>query len=265
MSSSKNNYFLLSIIKFLAKFLVLFLILQSPAHGLSKQSYDEDSVEADFAKYSTNNPQINDPAEKFNRKIFAFNEAFDKYFFRYVAISYRKAIPKEARMSVRNFLTNLTLPLSGVNSLLQGKVDNSLATFSSFLINSTIGIGGLFDPAGAKNIRYNYEDFSQTFAEYGASSGPYLVIPFLGPSSTRDFGGFIVEKAFDPLSFNVLAIGGKEGLITKGDSIGITVATAIDKRESMIEIIDDGRKDSFDFYAMIRSAYLQRRSAEIQK
>ena len=130
-------------------------------------------------------------------------------------------------MSVRNFLTNLTLPLSAVNSLLQGKVDNSLATFSSFLINSTIGIGGLFDPAGAKNIRYNYEDFS--------------------------------------LTFNVLEIGGKKGLITKGDSIGITVATAIDKRESMIEIIDDGHKDSFDFYAMIRSAYLQRRSAEIQK
>jgi phospholipid-binding lipoprotein MlaA len=265
MPYKKKNYFVLIVTNFLVKFLVLFLILQNPADALGKSSYDEDSIEADFAKYSNNTPQINDPAEKFNRKIFAFNEAFDKYFFRYVAISYRKAIPKKARISVRNFLTNLTLPLSTVNSLLQGKIDNSLATFSSFLINSTIGIGGLFDPAGAKNIRYNHEDFLQTFAQYGASSGAYLVIPILGPSSTRDFSGFIVEKAVDPLGFNALSIGGKKGLITKGDSIGITVADAIDKRESMIEIIDEGRKDSFDFYAMVRSAYLQKISSEIQK
>jgi phospholipid-binding lipoprotein MlaA len=261
MLSKSKKYFSLIIVKFL----VLFLITQNSAQALSSSSYDDSAIEEDFAKYSTNNAKINDPAEKFNRKIFAFNEAFDKYFFRYVALSYRKSLPKTARMSVRNFLTNLTLPLSAINSILQGKVDNGLATFSSFLINSTIGIGGLFDPAGSKNIRYNHEDFAQTFGYYGASSGAYLVIPFLGPSSTRDFGGFALEKAIDPLSFNMLSIGGKKGLITKGDSIGITVATAIDNRESMIEIIDEGRKDSFDFYAMIRSAYLQKRSAELQK
>jgi phospholipid-binding lipoprotein MlaA len=261
MSFKKKNYFLLIIIKI---FLIL-LLLQNPAEARSKTSYDEDSIEADLVKYSTTTFKINDPAEKFNRKIFAFNEAFDKYFFRYVALSYRNSVPKRARMSVRNFLTNLTLPLSAVNSILQGKIDNSLATFSSFLINSTIGIGGLFDPAGAKNIRYNYEDFGQTFGHYGAWHGVYLVIPFIGPSSIRDFNGLVLEKAVDPLSFNMLEIGGKKGLITKGDSIAITAATAIDNRESMIETIDEGRKESFDFYAMVRSAYLQKRSADILK
>ncbi len=261
MIFKRKNYFLLITVKFL----ILFLVTENSALAASNSAYDEDAIEEDFAKYSAHQPKINDPAEKFNRKIFAFNETIDKYFFRYVALSYRKSLPKKARISIRNFLTNLTLPLSTLNSILQGNADNGLATFSSFLINSTIGIGGLFDPAGANNIRYSHKDFAGTLGHYGASSGAYLVIPILGPSSTRDFTGLVMEKAIDPLSFNALSIGGEKGLITKGDSTAITVATAIDNREAMIELVDEGRKDSFDFYAMVRSAYLQKRSTEVQK
>lgn len=261
MNLKRKNYFLLIVIKFL----ILFLILPIAAKAEGISSYDDDAIEKDFALHSSNNLKINDPLEKFNRKVFAFNEAFDKHFFRYVALSYRNVLPKPARVSIRNFLTNLTLPLSAINSLLQGKVDNSLATFSNFLINSTIGIAGLFDPAGAKNIRYNHEDLSQTLGYYGMSSGAYLVIPFLGPSSTRDFSGLVAQKAVDPLSFNMLNIGGKKGLITKGDSIGLFVANAIDSRESLLDIIDEERRDSFDFYAVVRSAYIQKISTDVQK
>jgi phospholipid-binding lipoprotein MlaA len=236
---------------------------QSP----SQEVYTPDDMfyEEDFQKYSEKRFRIYDPFEKMNRKIFSFNEILDRYFFKYVALTYRHALPKPVRNSVRNFVNNLTLPISAFNSFLQGKTENGLATFSNFLINSTIGLGGLFDPAGSKNIRYNYEDFSQTFGHYSASSGAYLVIPFLGPSSVRDLSGLVVEKIVDPLSVNAFNVGGKYGLITQFESFELIMASKIDAREGIIEILDEERRDSFDLYATLRSAYLQKRAAEARK
>ncbi len=227
--------------------------------------YQKFEDEEEFETYeSANISEIHDPYEKFNRKIYAFNDVFDRYFFEHVAKAYRRGVPQTARKSIHNFLNNLSLPLSAVNSLAQGKVDNCLATFSNFLINSTIGLAGLFDIAGEKGIFYKAEDFGQTLGHYGSGSGPYLVIPFLGPSSARDFSGWLTDKSIDPLGFNILEIGGREDLIEANYRIGISITSGIDKRESLIDIIDDIRKDSFDSYATIRSAYLQKRAAEIK-
>lgn len=225
------------------------------------------SEEEEFAAYEQENPtiEIYDPLEKYNRKIYAFNDALDRYFLEHIAIAYRDSLPRKVRKSIRNFLTNLSLPISTFNSILQGKVDNSLATFSNFLINSTIGLAGLFDVAGEKGIRYDQEDFGQTLAYYGVETGAYLVLPILGPSSSRDFAGLIVDKSLNPIEFNILEIGGSENLIDANYLFGIAAASGVDTRESLIEAIRDIRKDSFDPYSTIRSAYLQKRSDNIKK
>lgn len=223
------------------------------------------SDEDDFETYANDNSdEFYDPLEKFNRKIFSFNDFLDRYFLEHVAEAYRKDVPKSARDGVRNFLTNLSSPISAVNSFLQGNANNGLATFSNFLINSTIGVVGVFNVAEEKGIRYHKEDFGQTLGHYGVKSGPYLVVPFFGPSSVRDFSGTITDQITSPTSYNAFKIGGKTYLLGQETLVTITLARAVDTRESLLDIIDDARKDSFDFYATVRSAYTQKRSNDIK-
>ena len=232
---------------------------------IATPSQQVDDLDAEFADYEIENVQeVYDPYEKFNRKVFTFNDYFDRYFLEHIARFYRKEIPPKARYSIRNFLINLSLPISSFNSLLQGKTDNSLATISTFLINSTIGVVGLFDVAGERSIRYKLEDFGQTLGHYGAQSGAYLVLPFLGPSSSRDFTGLLTDKAINPIEFNVLEIGGRTNLIEANYRLALAAAAGIDTRESLLNIIDDIREDSFDPYATIRSAYSQKRLTDIK-
>ena len=242
--------------------------LESFAQDKKQKDLAQLSVLADeeFESYESDNALIiRDPFEKYNRKVYAFNEFVDRYFLEYVAIAYRREVPKKVRKSVRNFLTNLTSPLSAVNSLLQGKTDNALATFSNFLVNSTIGVAGFINVAEEKGITYHREDFGQTLGHYRVGSGYYLMLPILGPSSTRDFAGLAVDKAVGPLDFNQLEIGGRVNAVDSGYRLALAAITGIDKREQLIDIIDDIRVDSFDPYATIRSAYLQRRLSEIKQ
>lgn len=226
----------------------------------------DDFSEDEFADFGTENKiEIYDPFEKMNRKIYAFNDGFDRYFFQYVARAYRQSLPKPTRKMIGNFLNNLSLPFSALNSFAQGKVDNGLATISNFLINSTIGVLGIFEIASEKGILYNHEDFGQTFGHYNIGSGAYLMIPILGPSSTRDFTGFAIDRAISPLGFNVFEFGNDENLFESEYLIGLTILSGVNTRASLTETIDDLRKDSFDPYATIRSAYLQRREAEVKK
>jgi phospholipid-binding lipoprotein MlaA len=229
---------------------------------------DSDQVfesEDEFEEYERENTvEIYDPLEKVNRKIFVFNDYLDRYFIEHVAIFYRDSVPQKARSSIRNFLTNLSSPVSSLNSVLQGKIDNGLATFSSFLINSTVGIGGMFDVAGEKGILYKTEDFGQTLGHYGMNPGPYLVIPLLGPSSARDASGLVVDGSVNPTGFNLLSIGGSKNLIDGEYRLTLAALGGIDKRESLIDILASIRTESFDPYATIRSAYLQKRFTDIK-
>ncbi len=223
------------------------------------------SDQDEFDDYERNNvSEIYDPLEKINRKIYSFNDAFDRYFLEYIAEAYHGGVPQKARSLIRNFLINLTLPISAFNSLLQGKTDNSMATISNFLINSTVGIFGIYDIASKKGIRYKQEDLGQTLGYYGLNPGAYLMIPILGPSSTRDFGGWLIDKTVNPIELNLIEIGGKEDLIGANYRIGIATSSGIDKRESLLTIIDDVRRESFDPYATIRSAYLQKRASDVK-
>lgn len=233
-------------------------------NGSVELIYDDEVEEIDFGTDSSVQI-INDPFEGYNRKIFNFNEFVDVYMFDPIAKGYRKTVPKPVRDSVGNVIKNLSLPFVFANSIFQGDSENAMGSFSAFLINTTLGIGGIFDVAGTKKVEYRREDFGKTFAKYGIGQGPYLVIPLLGPSTARDFSGYLVQKAVDPLSFNVLEVGGGEDIIDSGYRISLSGVSALDAREGLIDILDDARRDSFDLYATIRSAYIQRRNFEITK
>ncbi len=238
-------------------FLLIFIFLAFPVFAATNED--------EFETYEISEPEeIQDPYEKINRKIYAFNDVFDRYFFEHVARAYRKTLPERARDAVHNFLNNLSLPVSALNSVAQGKTDNALATFSNFLINSTVGVLGIFDVAGQKGIFYKTEDFGQTLGHYGSGQGSYLMIPILGPSSTRDLSGFLVDNAANPVGFNAFEVGGQRSIMPSEYLFGLIALSGIDTRENLLDVIDDIRKDSFDPYATIRSAYLQKRLNEIK-
>lgn len=256
--------------KFILFFSVL-LFFTVDAAAQKKVNYNSAEYDDEFAAYDeefskkSTDVIVSDPFESVNRKIFVFNDTLDYYLFEPIARAYHNYVPDPVRNSLKNVVTNLTLPMSSLNSFAQGKLDNGLATFSNFLINSTIGLGGIFDVAGEKNIRYNHEDLGQTLAHYGAKSGPYLVIPILGPSTVRDFGGLASSSAIDPMSFNLLKIGGSSDTIPVEYRYANSIIYYVGVRESLLTSIEDVRRDSFDLYASFRSIYIQKRNAEINR
>lgn len=199
--------------------------------------------------------QINDPMEGMNRGVFAFNEAVDKAVLEPVARGYRYVTPKPVRQSVRNFLRNLKSPLVMGNELLQGDLEGFANASGRLFINTILGVGGLFDVADMGGIPYEPEDFGQTLAVWGVGNGPYIIIPLLGPSTLRDGTGMLVDSFADPVRIYLFNTD-REWLHYTRVGVGV-----IDQREEMLDIVDDLRRNSFDYYAALRSAYYQRRQA----
>ncbi len=203
-------------------------------------------------------PEAQDPWETLNRSTFAFNETFDKYLLSPLAKGYRLILPSEIRLGIRNFLSNLSEPWTTINSALQGDLKNTGNTLARFVINSTIGILGIFDVAKEIGFEKQKEDFGQTLAIHGVGPGPYLVLPFLGPSTLRDAVGKVTSLFADPVTL-ALERNDKDQWIW----IGMAVK-GIDFREQNLEKIDNLNATSVDFYATLRSLYLERRSSMIR-
>ena len=195
-----------------------------------------------------------DPLEGFNRAMFGFNEFFDALLLRPAAEFYAKVLPPPLQRGIRNFLRNLRSPIILANDLLQGEGERAGITVSRFFINTTIGIGGLSDQAGRMGYFYHNEDFGQTFAVWGSGSGPYLVLPILGPSNPRDLVGTVVEYLVDPV--NIWA--------DNQDHDWIPLTRTVSTGVAALEILDEAKKSSLDYYATIRSLYNQRRADEIR-
>lgn len=195
--------------------------------------------------------QVYDPLEPMNRYFFDVNYALDALFLKPVAEIYRGVLPYGVRESVRNFLTNLSQPIYLVNNLLQGEVNKAGDNMGSFFVNTFMGVGGLFDVA---KINTPEEDMGQTFAVWGVPEGPYLVIPLIGPRSSRQAVGNVVDYFADPVN----EVARKNDL----DHLGIYrfVVSGIDARSRSIEALDEIEKNSIDFYATIRSLYRQNRA-----
>jgi phospholipid-binding lipoprotein MlaA len=200
--------------------------------------------------------EINDPFEPFNRLMFNTTLAIDKAVLRPTAIVYRAVFPEPIRDSVRNFLNNLDSPIIFTNDVLQGELARAKITFVRTVVNTTVGIGGLFDVADRWGFPRHREDFGQTLATLGIGEGPYLFIPLFGPANPRDLFGYGTDLFFQPLTY-----------VQWGDESYVPYVRygvdLIDLRARNIETLDEIEQTSLDYYASVRSLYRQSRNNEI--
>jgi phospholipid-binding lipoprotein MlaA len=209
------------------------------------------TVLAGCATSSTNNTDSRsasvDPYEGFNRRVYGFNSGVDKYFLKPVTKTYRFITPDFVEKGISNFFSNLLEIRNIVNALLQGKGGKAIDYSGRFVFNSTIGLGGLFDVASPMGIeKTEGEDFGQTLGAWGVGSGPYIVLPFLGPSNFRDGVSLPVDIYADPVTY----------LESSHARNGLTFLEIVDTRAQLLET---EKLLSGDRYVFIRDAYLQRR------
>lgn len=205
---------------------------------------------------SANAPAPYDPLEPMNRKLFSFNKGLDRAIIRPVAIGYKRALPGPVRTGVRNVLNNLDEPVTFINDVLQTHWSLANRAAGRFLLNSTVGLAGIFDVAGAEGATIHYSDFGQTLGHYGAPVGPYLYVPVLGPSDLRDGTGRIVDGFLSPLNLHDLHV-------SIGEQIGLVALRGIDTRAEYDQALQDLSRTATDAYAAQRSIYLQNRQAMI--
>jgi phospholipid-binding lipoprotein MlaA len=203
--------------------------------------------------------ETNDRLEPFNRAMFGVDRALDAVIIRPVAWTYREIVPDPARRGVTNFLRNLRSPITLANNLLQGDLDTAGQTIGRFVVNTTIGIGGLADVAADLGTPYRYEDFGQTLAVWGVDSGSYLYLPILGPSSVRDGVGLTIDTvAFDPVSWYSYA---DNPSWVQWAYFGTRV---VELKARSLDVLDELEASSLDYYAALRAAYWQNRALEIR-
>jgi len=200
----------------------------------------------------------NDPYENINRVVFDANMSIDKYFFEPVAEGYRWVLPTFVRTSIRNVLHNLKSPLIFTNDLLEGNPERAGQTFGRFLMNTVLGLGGIFDVGTSAKIPSHDADFGTTLAVWGVGSGPYLVLPLLNSSNPRDGIAYGLESFVDPVSIEFSAHNLDEANYTR---FGVGLVSA---RAEHIEDFDELKRSSLDFYATVRSLYWQSRNADIE-
>ena len=199
----------------------------------------------------------NDPLEPINRVIFSVNDGLDVVIIRPIATVYKTVLPTFVRRGIGNFLSNVATPITLANDLLQGEWLRAENTIVRFMLNTTAGVGGLADVAQHVGYQRHTEDFGQTLAVYGVPSGPYLVLPILGPSSPRHAVGRVVDLFANPW-FWLLADEETLVRLTPG------AVSVVHARSESLESLDAIRETSPDYYVSIRSLYTQNREAEIR-
>jgi len=227
----ERNHFILN-----AKSILLILFLVSSGCATTKNQSN------DF------NPE--DPYEKSNRKVFEFNSKIDELFLRPITDFYDSATPEFAQTSITNFFSNLDDIGISFNNFLQGNIVDSMSDITRFFINSIFGLGGFFDVASEMGLEKHSEDFGQTLGKWGAKPGPYLMLPFLGPSTTRDAFTFVGDTALAP----TLSLDDSEA------RLGLISLDLINTYSAFTGIADI---ESQDQYAFLRDAYLDRRKFEV--
>jgi phospholipid-binding lipoprotein MlaA len=199
-----------------------------------------------------------DPWENSNRAVFEFDQSLDRAIMVPVANAYRTVLPAPVRDGIHDFLQNLGSPIIFANDVLQAQPNLAGDTLARFLINTTIGLGGTIDVATKIGIPYHTNDLGITFATWGIQSGPYMVLPVLGPSNPRDLIGDIADDFGDPASI----VASQHHLIWA--SIARATVNGIDQRSRNIESLAEIERTSLDFYATARSLARQRRAAQIR-
>lgn len=210
--------------------------------------------------------EVWDPLEGANRFVFSINRAVDIIAIRPVAVLYRDWMPAPAQRGIHNMLDNLGEPVTAISEVVQGTPGRAGTTIARFLINSTVGVAGLFDVASAVGLSKTKEGFGNTIGYYAGvepeNGGFYIVLPVIGPSNARDGVGLAIDAAVDPFSIVTFSISRTAGWIYSGARFG---ATAIDTRSRTLYALDDLERNSVDYYAALRSAYTQQRADIIRQ
>lgn len=200
---------------------------------------------------TSNNP--NDPLEGFNRAMFSFNDGVDKVALKPVAQAYDTVVPGPVQTGIGNFFGNIGDLWSSINQLLQGRIEQGVSTFMRVAINTTFGLGGVLDVATEARLPREKSDFGQTLGKWGVGSGPYLVLPFFGPSTLRDTAGLPIDLYGDLWTYK---------RPVRWRNVG-SVVRVIDRRAQLLDagsLLEDAALDKYDF---VRDAYLQRRQSQI--
>jgi phospholipid-binding lipoprotein MlaA len=190
-----------------------------------------------------------DPWEKWNRKVFNFNEDVDRNVLKPVATAYTDVVPQPVRRGVNNFFNNFADAWSAINNILQGKISLGMEDATRVGANTLFGLGGLLDVASEMGLDHHYEDFGQTLGRYGVGAGAYVVLPILGPSTVRDTAALPVDRLATPPAF----------FDGTGTVVGLTALQVVEVRANLLgatRVIDD---IALDKYTFVRDAYLQRR------
>ena len=210
-----------------------------------------------------NSGKVKDCFESVNRATFSLNQGLDKSIFKPVAKGYRK-LPSPIRSGTSNALENISSLITIPNNILQGEFRKAGVNTGRFAVNTTVGILGIFDVATKMNFpEYEREDYGQTFGAWGIGAGCYVVLPVLGPSTVRDaFGSFVNVLGGDPY-YNA-SVHGNNQYLDKDIYMTTKIVSGIDFRAKNLESIDNLEKNSMDFYASVRSLYLQDRQQKIR-
>ena len=190
-----------------------------------------------------------DPWEPLNRATFAFNNVLDTTLLAPTAQGWEWVTFEDMRLSIDKFLHNLRFPVRLVGNLAQGNLRGTGAETARFTINTTVGLAGFFDPAGHWGIEKHEADFGQAMGIWGVPAGPYLMLPFFGPSSPRDSFGLVVDTA--------LSAG--PGLVNPLLGAGLFVVNTINTRALLLDTVAEAKEASLDFYVFVRNAWMQRR------
>ena len=196
---------------------------------------------------SPRSPQ--DPLESWNRGVYKFNDALDRAVAKPVAKAYVKVVPQPVRTGVTHFFANLETPTVMVNDALQGKFLAAANDLGRFVLNSTVGLAGILDPATSAGLAHNDEDFGQTLGSWGVHPGPFIELPLLGPSDLRDAPARVVDGYTNPRQY----------IKNSGVKYGLYLPDFVDRRARLLSL-DSTLRTTYDPYAFVRDAYLQRRA-----
>ena len=243
-------------------FSILVLVLFSQLQVLNAIADSDGEVEISSKKSSTQK-EVKDCFESVNRGVFAFNQGLDKVLFKPLAKGYRK-LPQPIRSGTSNALSNLGNVVTIPNNILQGQVKDAGMNSLRFIINSTLGIAGIFDVASFYGIeKRDREDYGQTLGTLGVGEGCYFVLPVLGPTTVRDSIGSIVNVAGGDAWYNV-TVANNTQYFNESDYYFTRVLSGVDFRAKNLEAFDSLENTSIDLYASIRSLYLQDRKRKIE-
>ncbi|SDQ26020.1 ABC-type transporter Mla maintaining outer membrane lipid asymmetry, lipoprotein component MlaA [Pseudoxanthomonas sp. CF385] len=224
------------------------------AHAVSPPGEDAAVIEEDLALVY-GDAEVWDPWEKQNRRVHRFNTVVDAHVLRPLARAYTRALPARIRAGVTRFFRNLGEPANAINHALQGHPGHSLATLGRFALNTTLGVGGVFDPASRMGLRRrDEEDVGQTLGTWGWRRSRYLVLPLLGPRTVRDTLSLVADQRVAPLRY-----------VNDGTTALALQALEVVDGRTQLAAFDDAREDAYDDYAFVRDAWSQRRVHQIER